>query len=348
MNHAERFKAVMNFQSVDRLPYIEWAMWWDKTIERWKTEGLPDSFKGANHVIKTESVIEIGKYLGLDPYCQFWISPLHEPADIDDDGLVIGNTEGAEASIKNFDDYNALKPRIFPGYDSAIESMRPWGQAQKNGDALVWITLEGFFWFPRTLFGIEPHMYAFYDHPELMHQMNQDLVDHHISILRKMEKVCIPTFMTFAEDMSYNHGPMLSKKLFDEFLAPYYRQVVPVLEELDIIPIVDTDGDLTAMVSWLQEVGIRGALPLERQAGTDAAKTRAEFPDFCIIGHFNKLVMADGEEAMRAEFERLLPVMKTGGFIPSVDHQTPPNVSLQQYYSYLRLLAEYCEKAAKA
>lgn len=39
--------------------------------------------------------------------------------------------------------------------------------------------------------------------------------------------------------------------------------------------------------------------------------------------------------------ERLLPLMKTGGFIPSVDHQTPPGVSLDQYRLYLRLLNEY-------
>jgi len=41
MNHVERFRAVMNRQPADRLPLWEWAMWWDKTIERWKGEGLP-------------------------------------------------------------------------------------------------------------------------------------------------------------------------------------------------------------------------------------------------------------------------------------------------------------------
>ena len=46
------------------------------------------------------------------------------------------------------------------------------------------------------------------------------------------------------------------------------------------------------------------------------------------------------------EFERLLPLMKTGGFIPSVDHQTPPHVSLDQYRQYLSLLHEYSRKAA--
>ena len=31
--------------------------------------------------------------------------------------------------------------------------------------------------------------------------------------------------MTIAEDMSYNHGPMISERTFDEFVAPYYRQL---------------------------------------------------------------------------------------------------------------------------
>jgi len=48
---------------------------------------------------------------------------------------------------------------------------------------------------------------------------------------------------------------------------------------------------------------------------------------------------------MRAEFERLLPVMRKGGFLPSVDHQTPPEVSLENYRTYLRLYEEYSYKA---
>jgi len=51
--------------------------------------------------------------------------------------------------------------------------------------------------------------------------------------------------------------------------------------------------------------------------------------------------MSEGEQAMRKEFERIVPLMKSRGYIPSVDHQTPPGVSLEQYRSYLRLLTEY-------
>jgi len=48
------------------------------------------------------------------------------------------------------------------------------------------------------------------------------------------------------------------------------------------------------------------------------------------------------------EFERLLPVMRSGRFIPSCDHQTPPAVSPEQYTIYMRLMKEYCQKADKA
>ena len=134
---------------------------------------------------------------------------------------------------------------------------------------------------------------------------------------------------------------MISERHFDEFIAPYYRQIIPRLLEKDIIPLVDTDGDVTKMVPWLMREGIRGVLPLERQAGVDGMELRMEFPQLCMVGHFNKMVMDQGEPAMRTEFERLMPLMRTGGFIPSVDHQTPPHVTMEQYRVYRRLLDEY-------
>jgi hypothetical protein len=36
-----------------------------------------------------------------------------------------------------------------------------------------------------------------------------------------------------------------------------------------------------------------------------------------------------------------MPLMRSGGFIPSVDHQTPPHVTMEQYWLYRRLLDEY-------
>ena len=87
--------------------------------------------------------------------------------------------------------------------------------------------------------------------------------------------------------------------------------------------------------------GIEGVLPLERQAGVDVVALRELYPKFIFIGAFDKMTMRRGVDDMRAEFERLLPVMKTGGFIPSVDHQTPPDVDIDTYRLYVSILKEY-------
>jgi len=116
------------------------------------------------------------------------------------------------------------------------------------------------------------------------------------------------------------------------------------VKQTGMLTIVDTDGDVTLLVPWLQSVGVEGVLPLERQAGVDGMQLRGQFPNLRMIGHFNKMVMNKGEAAIREEFERLQPLMKTGGFIPSVDHQTPPSVSLEEYRTYLCLLTEYVNK----
>ena len=33
MTSRERFKAIVNFEPFDRLPIVEWAIWWRETFE---------------------------------------------------------------------------------------------------------------------------------------------------------------------------------------------------------------------------------------------------------------------------------------------------------------------------
>ena len=317
------------------MPMIEWAMWWDKTTARWKEEGAPvtEDFIGARYALYD--------YFGLDMYRQRWIVPAIPPAP----------HHGA-AIIHDEADYEKLRPTLYPaeergGIPNDSETWRQWTEGQQRGECVNWITFSGFFNTPRMLLGIEPHLFAFYDKPELMHRINRDVAAWTLVMLDKVCAVGVPDFMTFMEDMSYNNGPMISEALFDEFMLPYYQIVVPELKRRGIRVIIDSDGDITRAVPWFEKAGIEGILPLERQAGVDLAVIRKRHPTMLFIGHYDKMVMTHGEAAMRAEFERLLPLMRAGGFIPSVDHQTPPGVSLEQYRMFVRLLQEYAAKAVE-
>jgi uroporphyrinogen-III decarboxylase len=73
---------------------------------------------------------------------------------------------------------------------------------------------------------------------------------------------------------------------------------------------------------------------------------REAHPELILIGHYDKMVMNRGEDAIRGEFERLLPLMRSGRFVPSVDHQTPPGVSLEEYRVYLEAFREYAQLGA--
>ncbi len=325
MTTTERCRAVLNFQPFDRLPLLEWAPFWGKTVDRWKTEGLP------------EDVEDVNKYFGLEWYPRDWIAG--------HGGDMPPKENDRLGWIKNEADYEQLLPKLYPLPHSNPEVGRRMSDLTERGEIGLWFVLSGFFWFARGLLGIERHLYAFYDQPKLMHRINSDLADYLIKAIHEMCRYCRPRFMTFAEDMSYNNGPMLSKDSFDEFLKPYYERVIPHLKKYDIIPMVDSDGDVAELACWLEDAGIEGIVPLERQAGCDIAQLRKEHPTMRFIGHYDKMVMNRGEGAMRAEFERLLPVAAGGGFMISVDHQTPPGVSLEDYKLYLRLFREYAEKA---
>jgi hypothetical protein len=330
MNTRERFHAIMNFEQFDRLPIIEWAQWWDLTIERWHKEELPKDITDR---------YDICKFFGLDIYKQDWISPYMKgcPQPAEHGGSI----------IKTEEDYDAVKKYLFPKNAINKEMWSKWAEEQKNGDIVIWFTIEGFFWFPRVLLGIEQHLYAFYEQPELMHRINEDLAEWMLQVTDQICEICTPDFMTFAEDMSYNHGSMISKKCFDKFLKPYYLKVVPALKEKGIIPIIDSDGDIEIPAKWFESVGLEGILPLERQAGVDLAQLRSNHPKMKFIGHFDKMTMHHGEEAMRKEFDRLLPTAAKGGFLVGCDHQTPPEVSMKNYKLYLKLFREYAEIAGK-
>lgn len=313
---------------VDRLPLIEWAPWWDKTLDRWRAEGLP-------------SDVSLDAHFGLDPFvrCRLTTTRPSAPRPASHGA---GHVTGPE-------EYAAFKGHLFPGPEKqpCYSSLPELAARQERGEVVVWMAITGFFYQPRGLFGIERHFYSFYDHPDLLHRMNEDLLEFHLRTLEQLFRVCKPDVLSFAEDLSYNHGPMLSEAQFEQFIAPYYRRLVPFINEHDVPCLVDSDGLIDEIIPWFLKTGVDGFLPMERRAGNDLSRIRRNHPRVRLLGGFDKTIMSAGEAALRAEFDRLLPVMRQGGYVPSVDHQTPPDVSLDDYRLYVRLFREYATRAAE-
>jgi hypothetical protein len=330
MNTRERFHAVMGFSPFDRLPIVEWAGWWNQTVDRWHAEQLPAALTDR---------YEICRHFGLDVYQQDWFRPRGP-------GCPSPPAHGA-GILHDEAGYEAVRAHLFPLPAVDRRQWDRWAAQQERGEVALWFTVDGFFWFARSLLGIERHLLAFYDQPRLLHRINEDLTEWILAAIDEVCAICTPDFMTFGEDLSYNHGAMLSEACFEEFMAPYYRRIVPALHRRGILAIVDSDGDVAQPAGWFERVGLDGILPLERQAGEDLTQLRATHPRMRFIGHFDKMTMNQGEARLRQEFDRLLPLAARGGFIPSCDHQTPPGVSYADYQVYLGLFREYAAEAGR-
>lgn len=346
MTDRERFLRVMNFQPADRLPVIEWAPWWKPTLERWHREGLPDHLPSDAHGYYKAR--QIRDYFGMDRWNQMSIGARTENTPEKPAENTPEKPARYQGIIRNMDDYLKIKPSLYPEKPFAPdwEVWEKFVKEQQTGSVLL-VYLEGYFYFPRELLGVEEHLCAFYDQPELIHAINRDLVEYQVRALHQLFSFVKPDMIEFSEDLAYNKGTMISKAHFEEFLTPYYRQILPLLKETKIVSFVDSDGNIHEVAPWLVEAGFDGMIPMERQAGVDIIALRKAFPKLRMLGGYDKMVQSKGRKEMTAEFERLKPVIRQGGFIPATDHQTPPEVSLDMYRIYLRLLQEYCEIAAR-
>lgn len=336
----EQFLRVMKEGDISEgFPVAEFAPFWHLTLQRWEDEGMP---KGLSY----EDWLD---YFGLVFVYRFWA--WKSPTTLEARGLanLPEDWRFEQPMIHSESDYNRIRPALFPPdlSPAEIEAMNIDGQRQERGDTWLTTVLEGPFWFPRMLLGVEAHLLAFFEQPEFMKRIIDDLTEFNLLMIDRICEVYTPDIVVLAEDLAYRNGSMISREIFDEFLAPHYRRVVPVLKARGILPMVDSDGFVEPLIPWFESVGIAGMSPMERQAGVDVNRIRGERPEHLMYGGFDKMVMHQGEGAIRAELDRLRQVIRSGYYIPLTDHQVPPSVSLADYRLYLRLLREFSDEVAR-
>ncbi len=208
------------------------------------------------------------------------------------------------------------------------------------------LIMDGFFSCPRELMGLTRQLMMYYDDPQLMHDINSHLASVWLAMLEEVTSKVQLDFVYIWEDMSFKNGPMLSPRLFEEFIVPYYRRVTGFLRERDVSLIfVDTDGDCRLLIPGFLRAGVAGLYPFEVQAGMDIVEIRRQYPQLLIQGGLDKNKVAQGKEAIDAELAAKLPaLLSQGGYIPYCDHLVPPTVSWDNYRYFRQRIGEYVER----
>jgi len=322
MSASESFKAcLLNNTPTGSLPQLELMPYNQGTLSRWYNEGLPLSVK------TTE---DLHDYFELAPLTFSFFFPFVDEANCREKITSVQEFHQVQKTLFNLE---VVKDRI-----EAYAIEREKTQA-KNG--VHWVPMHGFFWHPRELFGVTEHLMMFYENPHLMHEVNKNLLEFNIKVIQMIYEVGEPDIICISEDMAYNKGSMISPSMFDEFLEPYHKHLVEEIKHPNCLAGIDSDGDISDVSSWFASLGYDCISPFERQAGMDLLTLREKNPDLGFLGGYDKRKISQGEEAIYMEFESLKSLYDKGGFVPAVDHQTPPEVSLESYKIYLKAGKEF-------
>jgi hypothetical protein len=99
---------------------------------------------------------------------------------------------------------------------------------------------------------------------------------------------------------------------------------------------LDTDGDPTVLISTFMDAGVDVLWPLERASDVDPVNIRRRFgKSLRLWGGVDKRVIVQGPKAINAHLLALAPLIVEGGYIPTVDHTVPPDISWDNFRYYM-------------
>jgi Uroporphyrinogen decarboxylase (URO-D). len=363
MNIVEREISIYTFGNIDRLPRRDWGIF-DDTKKRWASEGWDgnyEQFLYDENPYAEELIDLVGIDLPLVPAFK------EEIIDENDEYIYIRTVSGAveqfpkgksrltgesmpfyvKHPVETEEDwYNKIKPRLNP------DSPERWVRFNKKSDEVLEIVNRnkklyeassiGGYMFLRAMMGPEKTLLAFYDYPDMVHDMMKTWL-HLVKtcLLRVQSKIPFFKFL-MGEDISYKNGLLISPEMVEEFLFPYYNDLFNSLrkgQEQFLHLEIDTDGNLWEVLPLYMKVGFNVFRPFEVAAGNDVVEYAVKYPKLVISGGIDKRILSESKEAIRKELVRIMPFMvERGGFIPTCDHNVPSTVSYENYLFYRQLM----------
>jgi uroporphyrinogen decarboxylase len=358
----DRYYRTYTFQQTDRVPDIEFG-YWPQTIRRWLREGMKIELTP-----QEQNQMFLGKldrFLGFDAgnshhidlhlhmHPQFEEEVLERRANSvlmrDGSGSVAERylNDSDESSIPHYikfpvetaDDWQRMKERY--RFDDPVRVIAPetisQAQAAAREGKMIAVHCVGPYGILRAWMGFENLSTAFYDYPEMIHEMVEHMTELTLRQIQKLPVDLPIDHVSWWEDMASKNGPFVGPKMFREFLQPSYRRIMNELRRHGCaLGIVDSDGNPYAIVAnWLEE-GVNIMFPLEVAAGVDPFAWRKEFGmNLRLRGGIAKDPLVAGGSAIDRELERIKPLLEQGGYIPHLDHLVPPDISYKNYCEYL-------------
>jgi hypothetical protein len=364
MTPRERFLAVMEYKPVDHVPNHEVGVW-GQTMDRWQLEGLDiynlhwDWFTGEESLnMDPREYIPVN--FGMLPGFEEEVLEQTDRYVIKRQGngivtkaLLEGTAHGTRASmdeymdfpVKNREDFRRLKKRYIAShigrYPPQWEAFMLPGWKNRQHPLVLGRNCStlGFYWRAREWMGTEGISYAWYDQPDLMHEMMEFIADFTIEVSRPIIEKVAPDYIFLNEDMAMKTGPLLSPRTYRTFIFPHMRRLVNYYKSHGVgYFVVDTDGNSEPLLPLLLDAGVDAIWPMERAADSqNPLFLRKKYgKQLRLWGGVDKRELIKDKKSIDDHLRTLCPLIEQGGFIPTIDHTVPPDISLENFTYYMK------------
>jgi len=159
--------------------------------------------------------------------------------------------------------------------------------------------------------GFEHFFFRLVEDPAFVHRLLDVHTDWCIAMYQKAVSLGAEV-LVLGDDAGHSKGPMISPRMWREFILPHHRRIV---EAIDAPMIWHSDGNVKPLLPMAIEAGFVGFHGLDPLAGMDLAGTKQEFgQDLVLIGNVDVRVLCGSDlDAVRGQVDRCIAQGAPGG-----------------------------------
>lgn len=324
MSNRQRFRETMHYGDPDRLPYFEEGIR-EEVVTLWRQQGLAVDTDLAS-LFPSDPVEHIEPDFDPRPAFERWPSSRAELAELEqrlDPADAARLPEDWKAQVRALRDRDTVRMlQVHQGFFLSAGVM-DWGRFADVMRALI-------------------------EDPRYVHELMAICGAFSAGLAERILAEVSIDAAVFSEPIGDNGGPLISPRMYEEFVLPSYEPLLRVLGRHGVDTVIFlTYANARLLIPSILERGFNCLWACEVFIDAmDYRDLRREFGrDLRLIGGIDLDALRQGKDAIREEIEaKVPPLVASGGYVPLADGRVREDVAFEDYAYYRETLRSVLER----